>query len=458
MMSLKVCKFGGSSLADAASIRQVCDLVASEPERRYVVPSAPGKRFDSDQKITDLLYLCHEHARQGLGFEEVFALIAERFRSIVADLELKLAIDEHLQEVKAGIAEHAKAGYPADYAASRGEYLNGLILAECLGASFVDPQEIIFFDRRGRLSEQRTYEATGERLLALDRAVIPGFYGQSADGDVKTLSRGGSDVSGAIVARAVEASVYENWTDVSGLLKADPGIVDQPQIIETITYRELRELSYMGAKVLHEAAVFPVRAAGIPLNIRNTHEPEAPGTTIISDEDATRIQPTAISGVAGRKDFTIIAVEKAMMNAEVGFGRRVLSSLEVSGVNFEHIPSGIDTLSVVVADSEINGKLEQVVEDIRQECHPDGIELHANMALIATVGRGMADTPGMAAKLFTALAEAGVNVRMIDQGSSELNIIVGVEADDFEAAVRAIYEAFVTPTTGAVGATGGEPA
>jgi len=442
-MAIKVCKFGGSSVADATHIRRVRDLVRAEADRRYVVPSAPGKRYPGDQKITDLLYLCHEHAVQGIAFDEVFALIAERFRSIVAELELGLDIDAQLRQIKAGIASHAEAGYAGDYAASRGEYLNGLILAETLGYAFVDPQRFIFFNKRGRLDETRTYDVAHKTLAEHDGAVIPGFYGQSHDGDVKTLSRGGSDVTGAIVARAMSATVYENWTDVSGLLMADPNIVDEPRIIDVITYRELRELSYMGARVLHEEAVFPVRAAGIPLNIRNTHAPDAPGTTIVSDDDATRFTPGAISGIAGRKDFTIIAVEKAMMNAEVGFGRRVLSALENAGVNFEHMPSGIDTLSVVVADSEVNGKLEDIVETIKSECRPDSVEVFPNMALVATVGRAMAHTPGMAAKVFTALADRGVNIRMIDQGSSELNIIVGIEADDFDDAVAAIYHAFV---------------
>jgi aspartate kinase len=442
-MSVKVCKFGGTSLADASQIQRVCELVRADSDRRFVVPSAPGKRFDGDQKITDLLYLCHEHAWQGIAFDEVFALVGERFRAITAELGLSLDIDAHLNEVHAGIASHAQAGQPADYAASRGEYLNGLILAHALNYSFLDPQTAIHFDRRGRLNESKTYEAMREALSSVEGAVVPGFYGQAHDGTVKTLSRGGSDVTGAIVARAMHASVYENWTDVSGLLMADPGIVDQPRIIDVITYRELRELSYMGAKVLHEEAVFPVRAAGIPLNIRNTREPEAPGTTIVSEEDAQRFTTGSISGIAGRKDFTIIAVEKAMMNAEVGFGRRVLGALENAGVNFEHMPSGIDTLSVVVADSEVDGKLEDIVSTIKSECRPDSVDVYANMALVATVGRGMAHTPGMAARVFSALAEQGVNIRMIDQGSSELNIIVGVEADDFDEAVRAIYSAFV---------------
>ncbi|HEX7008743.1 MAG TPA: aspartate kinase [Phycisphaeraceae bacterium] len=443
-MGIKVCKFGGTSLADAGQIEKVRRIVRDDPERRYVVPSAPGKRHKDDQKITDLLYLCHEHARQGLPFDDVFELIANRYRQIVRDLALKLDLEPHLAQVKQTIAGVVRDGGQPDYAASRGEYLNGLIIAEALGYPFVDAAEVVFFDRRGRLEAERTYQAVRERLLPLERAVVPGFYGSAPDGSIKTFSRGGSDVSGAIVARGVGASVYENWTDVSGLLMADPRIVENPRVIETITYKELRELSYMGATVLHDEAVFPVREAGIPVQIRNTNDPDAPGTIIFRGNSAIPTVPGTISGIAGRKDFTIIAIEKAMMNHELGFGRRVLTVLEANGVSFEHMPSGIDTLSLVIATAELNGKLEKVVEEIRQECRPDSIEVFPNMALIATVGRGMARTRGMAARLFGALAQAGINIRMIDQGSSELNIIVGVEAADFEDAVRAIYRAFVT--------------
>ena len=446
--SVKVCKFGGSSLADAGQIDKVRQLIAADPERRFVIPSAPGKRDGSDHKITDLLYLCHEHARQGLPFDEVFGRITERYRQIVADLGLSLDIAPHLEQVKQHIAGVSQDGGEPDYAASRGEYLNALVIAEMLGAELVDATEIIHFDAHGRLDEARTYEAVERRLGDVKLAVIPGFYGARSDGMVKTFSRGGSDVSGAIVARGVGASVYENWTDVSGLLMADPRIVDEPRTIESITYKELRELAYMGATVLHDEAVFPVRAVGIPVHIRNTNEPDAPGTLIFSgDQDAA--PPTArpvrgmISGIAGRKDFTVIALEKAMMNAEVGFGRRVLTVLEANGINFEHMPSSIDTMSLVIGDDELDGKLDRVLDELKAECHPDTIDTFPDMALIATVGRGMAYTPGMASRLFSALAEADVNVRMIDQGASELNIIVGVAASDFEQAVRAIYAAFV---------------
>ena len=441
-MTLKVAKFGGSSLAAAAQFDKVRRIVGDDPQRRYVVPSAPGKRHADDQKITDMLYLCHEHARQGLPFGEVFALLAERYRAIVAELGLSLDMQRHLDEAAEGIKAHARDNARPDFAASRGEYLNGLILAELLDCPFIDAAELIFFNKRGRLDQDATYRTVAQRLARIERAVIPGFYGRGRDGDIRTFSRGGSDVTGAVIARGVGAALYENWTDVSGLLMADPRIVDSPSTIDTITYRELRELAYMGATVLHDEAIFPVRDAGIPVNIRNTNDPAAPGTMIVP-EAAPIAHSGTITGIAGRKDFTVIAIEKALMNAEVGFARRVLSVLERHDVSIEHMPSGIDTLSVVVADDQLDGKLDELLDDLRAEVEPDAMEVYPDMALIATVGRGMAYTPGMSARLFAALGNAPVNVRMIDQGSSELNIIVGVAADDFEDAVRAIYHAFV---------------
>lgn len=441
-MGIKVCKFGGTSLADASQMARVRAIVQDDSQRRYVVPSAPGKRSKDDHKITDLLYLCHEHAKQALPFDEVFSLIVDRYIAIAADLKLKLDLRPHLQQIKAKIAEDADNGDTADYAASRGEYLNGLIVAELLGDPFIDAADIIFFDPRGRLDEEKTYDQIARRLANVPRAVIPGFYGTSPNGRVKTFSRGGSDVSGAIVARGVNADLYENWTDVSGLLMTDPRIVDHPKCIDVVTYRELRELAYMGASVLHDEAIFPVRKARIPVNIRNTNRPQDPGTMIVP-EGGPIAHTGSITGIAGKKDFTVIALEKALMNAEVGFGRRVLSVLEHHGVSFEHLPSGIDTMSIVIENGQLNGKLDDLIEALRQELQPDAIETYPNMALIATVGRGMARIPGMAAKLFNALATNQINVRMIDQGSSELNIIVGVAANDFEKAVRAIYHAFV---------------
>jgi aspartate kinase len=437
-MATKVAKFGGTSLADATQILKVKQIIDADPERRYVVPSAPGKRSKADQKVTDLLYLLHEQAKQGLKIDEVFSIIADRFNGIVADLKLKLDLTPHLSDIRRRI----QAGSSADYAASRGEYLNGIILAELLGYEFVDARDIIHFDSTGRYDNELTVESAGQRLRKHKKAVIPGFYGSMPDGTIKTFSRGGSDISGAIVARAVGADVYENWTDVSGLLSADPRIVENPATIDELSYRELRELAYMGATVLHDEAIFPVREAGIPVNIRNTNDPSHPGTMIVA-ETSPISNAGAVTGIAGRKDFTVIAIEKALMNAERGYGRRLLEVLEVHGVSFEHMPSGIDTISVVISDAQLKGKLKKVIEDIRVVCKPDAVEVFPNMAVIATVGRGMAHTPGMAAKLFTALADARINIRMIDQGSSELNIIVGVEADDFENAVRAIYKAFV---------------
>ena len=445
-MQLKVCKFGGTSVADAAQLLRVKAIVEADPGRRWVVPSAPGKRTASDQKITDLLYLCHEHAKRGVGFAEVFGLIAARYKEIVAELGLSLPIGEILDEIRARIA----AGEGADYAASRGEFVNGHIVAALLRYEFVDPAEIVLFDERGVFLPEETNRAVGARLAKHGQAVVSGFYGSKPDRTIKTFSRGGSDISGAIVARGVGADIYENWTDVSGLLMADPRVVDKPKKISTITYRELRELAYMGATVLHDEAIFPVRQSGIPVNIRNTNEPDEPGTMIVRGSNGHGEHGAAlpitgeITGVAGRKGFSIIAIEKTLMNAEIGFGRRLLNVLETNGVSFEHMPSGIDTVSLVIATSELQGRTEKLVNEITLQCHPDSIDVEHGLALIATVGRGMMHIPGMAARVMTALAEAKVNIRMIDQGSGELNIIVGVREADFETAVRAIYAAFVS--------------
>jgi aspartate kinase len=437
-MGIKVCKFGGSSLADAAQIKKAQAIIEADPDRKFMVPSAPGKRNKEDQKITDLLYLCHAHAKQGIKFDDVFSLIADRYNGIVKELGLTLDMTPHLEKVKADIA----AGASSDYAASRGEFLNGPIIAALLGFAFVDPAEVIFFDKKGKFDPEKTQKVLSKKLATVGKAVVPGFFGAMPNGDIKTFSRGGSDITGAIVARAAGADVYENWTDVSGLLRTDPRIVNNPQTIKTITYKELRELAYMGASVMHEEAIFPVRIAGIPINIRNTNAPDDAGTMIVSDDDITGIAK-GITGIAGRKDFSVIYVEKALMNSEVGFGRRLLEVLEDHQVSFEHMPSGIDTTSVVIANSQLEGKLEDVLKDIQHSCKPDKISVFENMALIATVGRGMNHIVGISGQLFTALGKAGVNVRMIDQGSSEMNIIVGVEESDFEKAVKAIYDEFV---------------
>ncbi len=439
-MTLKVCKFGGTSVADAAQLRRVQSIVEADPARRWVVPSAPGKRSPTDHKVTDLLYLCHEHAKRGFGFDDVFASIALRYREIVSDLGLRLDIDAILDDIRA----HIVGGAGPDYCASRGEFIHGHVVAALLGYDFVDPAEIVLFDERGVFLPEETNRAVAARLARHERGVVSGFYGRGPDGSVKTFSRGGSDITGAIVARGVHADVYENWTDVSGLLMADPRIVDNPKKIETLTYRELRELAYMGATVLHDEAIFPVRESGIPVNIRNTNDPDDPGTMIVRGNGGGTLPYTGeITGVAGRKGFSIIAIEKTLMNAEIGFGRRILAVLESQGISFEHMPSGIDTVCLVVSTGELEGKLDRVVREIKLECEPDAVEVEHGIALIATVGRGMMHIPGMAARVMSALASAQVNIRMIDQGSGELNIIVGVKEDDFEQAVRAIYRTCV---------------
>ncbi len=436
-MDTKVVKFGGSSLADAAQFRKAADIVLAEPERRFVVASAPGKRFSADIKVTDMLYSCYELAAKGEDFSAAFAAIEERFNSIIADLGLSLSLEKEFSDIKNAFAHRAGR----DYAASRGEYLNSIILADFLGYNFVDPAGYIRFDESGSFDLAATLSLLSPKLAQLQNAVIPGFYGSMPNDTIKTFSRGGSDITGSIVASAVNAVIYENWTDVSGFMICDPRIVENPKPIRTITYRELRELAYMGAGVLHEDAIFPVRKAGIPINIRNTNQPEDRGTFIVSETAET--SPYIITGIAGKKGFSVIQIEKDMMNAEVGFGRNVLRALEKNNMCFEHMPSGIDTMSVIVSSEALIGKEKSVLDEIVSRCHPDKLEIENNLALIAVVGRGMKKTRGTAGRLFSALAHARVNVKMIDQGSSELNIIIAVEEEDFETATKAIYDMFV---------------
>lgn len=435
-MSIIVTKFGGSSLCDAARFQNVASILHADPARKYVVPSAPGKRFDADEKVTDLLYQCHAHAAAGEPYDKPFAQIKARFQSIAEALSLSDAWEKELEIIYHRLSQEKTV----DYAASRGEYVCGLMLAEYLRWDFLDAAEIICFDENGKLSSECTHTLAKEALSHHEFAVIPGFYGSMPDGRVKVFSRGGSDITGSIIARAAMATLCENWTDVPGFLMADPRIVDNPKLINCLTYRELRELSYMGASVLHEDAIFPVRKAGIPVNIRSTVHPEHPGTRIVPHTD---VVDSTITGIAGHKGFRVITVEKALMNAETGFGRRVLQAVEEQGISFEHMPSGIDTLCVVLDEKQLDGKQKALVSRIYELTEPDSVDVKGNLALIATVGRGMVRQRGISAKLFGALLHAGVNVRMIDQGSSELNIIVGVDEDDFETAVRAIYNAFV---------------
>lgn len=438
MRQVKVVKFGGSSLADANQFKKVAGIVHADPARRFVVASAPGKRFKEDTKITDMLYSCYELAAKGGDFEPQFAAIESRYNSIIKDLGLKISLDKEFAQIKNGFI--GRAG--RDYAASRGEYLNSKLLAEYLGFEFIDPAGYIFFNESGVFDLDKTTEVLSKKLAETEYAVIPGFYGAMPNDTIKTFSRGGSDVTGSIVARAANAEIYENWTDVSGFLICDPRVVENPEGITTITYRELRELSYMGAGVLHEDAIFPVRTAGIPINIKNTNAPEDAGTMIVADAGDTPCKYT-ITGIAGKKGFSAINIEKDMMNSELGFGRKVLEVLEDNKVNFEHIPSGIDTMSIIVSTASIAGREDKIIEMIKEEVNPDHIELEHDVALIAVVGRGMRKTRGTSGRIFSALAHARVNVKMIDQGSSELNVIIGVAEEDFETATKAIYDMFV---------------
>lgn len=437
-MLTKVVKFGGSSLADAKHFKQVADIIRADPARRFVVPSAPGKRHPDDTKVTDMLYRCYEMVRNRESIDEYYKNIEDRYNTIIRELGLDFDISGELAYIKNAI-RHASG---RDFAASRGEYLNALILAKYLGFEFLDAELVIFFREDGSFDEERTNEILGSELKRRKNAVIPGFYGSMPNGTVKTFTRGGSDITGSIVARACNADLYENWTDVSGFLMADPRIVDAPPPIETITYRELRELSYMGATVLHEDAIFPVRHIGIPINIRNTNAPEDRGTMIVAD--ATGYDTAhVITGIAGKKNFSIINIEKDMMNSEVGFGRKVLEVLESYEIPFEHLPSGIDTMSVIVSGASLQGKREQVLRSIARQTHADHIEIQDGLSLIAVVGRGMVKAKGTAARIFEAVSAANVNIRMIDQGSSELNIILGVDEDAYETALRAIFLEFV---------------
>jgi aspartate kinase len=435
---LKVAKFGGSSVADAIQIEKTRRIIEADPERRYIVTSAPGKRFGSDNKITDLLYLCKAQIDLSAPYDQVFQVIVERFTAMAAALGVDVKPAERFAKIK----ERFEREPSADYIASRGEYMSAIILAAYLGCDFVDTAGLVLFDKKGRLLYDETVAALKSALSKTRRAVLPGFYGSDESGRIRTFSRGGSDITGALVACAAGADVYENWTDVSGFLMADPRIVKDAKAIGRITYMELRELAYMGASVLHENAVYPAHHAGIPINIRNTEAPDHPGTVITADE-GDRDPENIITGIAGNKDFSVIAVYKNMMSTEVGFVRKLLSIFEDCDIPIEHIPSGVDTVSIVIAKKYLGEKLPEIIEELERKLRPDSVEVFDEMALIATVGKGMAARPGVSAALFSALYEAGVNIRMIDQGSSEMNIIVGVENKDFETAIRAIYKAFV---------------
>ena len=433
----KVVKFGGSSLASAEQFQKVGNIIRADQERKFVVPSAPGKRDAKDTKVTDMLYACYALAEEGKDFKAELKAIKARYQEIIDGLKLELSLDEEFKTIE----KNFKAQAGKDYAASRGEYLNGIIMANYLGFEFIDAATVIVFKENGEFNAEKTNEILSARLAQCESAVVPGFYGAYEDGRVKTFSRGGSDITGSIVARAIMADVYENWTDVSGILVVDPRIIKNPVAIDTITYRELRELSYMGFSVLHEDAIFPVRREGIPINIRNTNAPQDNGTWIVGS--TCQKSKYVITGIAGKKGFCAVNIEKDMMNTEIGFGRKVLQAFEDNGISFEHVPSGIDTMTVFVHQDEFMHKEQKVVAGLHRLVNPDVIDIESDLALIAVVGRGMKSTRGTAGRIFSALAHKNVNVKMIDQGSSELNIIIGVANDDFETAIQAIYDIFV---------------
>ena len=437
-MSVKVLKFGGSSLADAEHFKKVAAIVKSEPERRYVVASAPGKRNAEDEKVTDMLYKCYELTRDGQDIDNVFICIIRRYEKIIKDLGLSLSLSKEFERIKMAILHHAGR----DYIASRGEYLNAIVLANFLGFDFIDAEKGIFFFEDGTFDAEKTNRVLSEILDNHKYAVIPGFYGSMPNGTIKTFTRGGSDFTGSVVARAARADIYENWTDVSGFLMADPRYVKNPKGIDTITYKELRELSYMGATVLHEDAIFPVRIAGSPINIRNTNRPNDRGTMIVKSAN-NAANDSIITGVAGKKGFSTIVLEKDMMNSEIGFGKKVLEVLMNNNVSLEHLPSGIDAMSIIVSTEDVKDKRLVLADEITKAVHPDFISIDDGIALIAVVGRNMVNGVGTAYRVFKAAADAGVNIKMIDQGSSELNIILGVREEDYQPTLQAIYSEFV---------------
>jgi len=433
----KVVKFGGSSLANAGQFKKVADIIKADKSRKYVVVSAPGKSNPKDEKVTDLLYRLHEEISKGKSYKKTWDTIKKRYREIENDLKLTTNLEYEFDKIENDIKE----GADRDYAASRGEYLNALLMAEYLGYKFVDAADIIFFNEEGGTDYDKTCEEIAKTLNDIPKAVIPGFYGTRHDGKIKTFTRGGSDVTGSLVSKGIAADEYENWTDVSGFMVADPRIVENPKDIESITYQELRELSYMGASVLHEESFFPVRKDGIPIHIKNTNAPEDPGTLIV--ESTCRASKYTITGIAGRKGFCSINIDKPMMNSEVGFCMRVLEVFAENGLSIEHMPSGIDTMSVFIHQPEFEEKEQQVISGIHRAVSPDSVVVESGIALIAVVGRGMKSSRGTAGRIFSALAHQGINIKMIDQGSTEHNIIIGVQNSDFETAIKAIYDIFV---------------
>ena len=438
---MKVVKFGGSSMADAGQYRKIRDILLADPERKVVVVSAAGKRFKDDHKITDLLYLCHAHTQYGVDCSGIFEMISSRYIQIRNDLGIDLDLETEFAALKQRIDNKE---LNADEIASRGEYFSAKLMAAFLGFQFIDSADWVKFNFDGSVDQESTYEALQNQVVQGIGAVIPGFYGLMPDGHIRTFSRGGSDITGALAAAALDAEVYENWTDVSGILMADPRLVDNPQAIPEVTYDELRELSYTGASVLHEDAIFPVREKNIPLNIRNTNEPDAPGTMIRERFDGDSDPHRFITGITGKKDFTIISLSKRGMSNQVGVLHRVLTILVRHNISVDYVPNGIDNVSVVLPTESIASKLYTILGEIQQEVEPDTLDVHDQIAIVAAVGRKMAYRPGISGKIFAALGEAGINIRMINQGPDELNIIFGVDNRDFKAAIKVLYNSFVS--------------
>ena len=438
---MKVVKFGGSSMADAGQYRKIREILMADPERKVVVVSAAGKRFAADHKITDLLYLCYAHIQYGVDCSGVFDMIASRYLDIRDDLGLDLPIEGELYDLKQRLNDKKVT---QEELVSRGEYFSAKLMAAYLGFQFVDAADWVKFRFDGTVDKEASYEALRHHVIMGYGAVIPGFYGVMPDGAIHTFSRGGSDITGALAAAALDAAVYENWTDVSGILMADPRIVDDPQAIPEVTYDELRELSYSGAQVLHEDSIFPVREKNIPVNIRNTNAPEAPGTMIqesfAEDSDPDRF----ITGITGKKDFSIISMTKRGMSNQVGVLQKVLNVLVRHGISVDYVPNGIDNVSVVLPTAAIEKDLYTIMAEIQKEAEPDSLDVHHQIAVVAAVGRKMAFRPGISGKIFAALGESGINIRMINQGPDELNIIFGVDNHDFKEAIRVLYNSFVT--------------
>lgn len=436
-MTLVVAKFGGTSLANGRQFKKVYDIIKADSDKKYIVPSAPGKEHEDDTKITDLLYLLYDLSSHGISYNDVFSMFKNRYLDICRQIGIEMNLDPYFKEIQEAIEDKASK----EYISSRGEYLNGLILSKYLDIPFVDAKNVMLFKAPHILDEEKTYQALKQMKKSFEAAVIPGFYGALPDGSITTFSRGGGDLSGAIVARGVGADVYENWTDVSGFLAADPKIVKNPRQIKEISYSELRELSYMGASILHEEAIFPVISQGIPIAIKNTNAPEDPGTKILpfSKEKSPDHE---ITGIAGRQGFSVINIEKVRMNRDLSFSRKVFSILEANDVYVEHMPSSIDSLSLIVADDQLQGRKKRIISEIKTLCNPNHISVETDISLVAVVGQNMFNHIGTSAKVFKALADANINVEMITQGSSELNIIVGVDTADYDGAIQAIYQAF----------------